>query len=309
MSASLRDLRRKIKSIRGTQKITSAMQLVAASKMNRAIRRATEARTYSNLIGSLVCDLSSLIDATQEPFFAHRPVRQRLVCLITTNRGLAGSLNTVLIRSVFKFIAGAEAQGESVRVVAVGAKGRQYLLRFAKERLVGDFLAPEAIPTFADASPIAQLLIDEFVAGRADRVDLAYNHFVSTLRQEPTIIPYLPFAPDTIPPKEKFSHTLETKGDRLNEGGEARTIDMLFEPSREEILHRLIPRALRVRLYQTLLETYASEQSARMLAMKNATDNAGDLLEDLDLTYNGLRQAGITSELLDIAAGAAALAS
>lgn len=289
MAASLRDLRRKIKSITGTQKITSAMQMVAASKMSRAVARATSSRPYAEHAMAMVSRLSSAVDSTSQPLFAVRPSKRRLVLLVTTNRGLAGSLNTQLLRRFAEWQT-SEARDADVKVVAVGAKGRNWLLRYAREQLKADFPAPDAIPDFADIRPIAQLLIDEFLANRTDEVYLAYSHFVSTLRQEPRIIRFLPFAAEA------------------SEASDTPASDhMFFEPSKREILEALVPRVLRARLYQVLLETHASEQSARMLAMKNATDNAGDLISDLTLTYNGFRQAAITGELLDIAAGAAAL--
>lgn len=287
MAASLRDLRRKIKSIRGTAKITSAMQLVAASKMSRAVRRATESRPYTDRLRALIGGLTGAVNPATQPLFAERSGKNYLVLLVTTNRGLAGPLNTQLFRHYLAWQQ-TDAVGANLKVVAVGSKGRNWLLRYARESLLADFPAPDAVPDFRDASPIAQLLIDEFLAGRADRVYLVYNRFVSTLRQEPTVVQYLPFA-------------------ATGESTRSETDEVIFEPGREQILEHLIPRVLRASLYQVLLETNASEQSARMLAMKNATDNARDLLDDLTLTYNSYRQAAITGELLDIAAGAAAL--
>lgn len=289
MATSLRDLRRKIKSITSTQKITSAMQLVAASKMQRAIKKVTDSRSYADLATELVTVIAPTVNPTSQPLFETRPVQRLLVLLITTNRGLTGPLNTQLIRELVRWQTDHHRAGRSVSLVAVGAKGRNYLLRFAKNHLLADFPGPDAVPTFADVTPIAQLLIDEFLADKTDAVYLAYNHFRSTLRQEPRIVPYLPF--QEVSSVQTSAH------------------DILFEPSKDQLLQALIPRVLRVHLYQTLLETYASEQAARMIAMKNATDNAGDLVDDLTLTANSVRQTAITSELLDIAAGAAALES
>ena len=290
MAASGRDLRRKLKSITSTQKITSAMQLVAASKMQRAIKRALDSRPFSALASEIVGSLAPAVDPASQPLFAHRPNKQALILLVTTNRGLAGSLNTQLFRRFYLWQKEQLDAGRSVKVVVVGVKGRQYLTRYAKDQLLADFPAPDRVPDYQEVTPIAQLMIDEFLAARADRVYLGYNQFVSTLRQEPAIVPFLPF---TTPAEQTAA---------LGTGS-----DLLFEPSREIILQTLIPRYLRVYLYQIMLETHASEQAARMIAMKNATDNAGDLLDDLTLTYNSLRQAAITGELLDIAAGAAAL--
>lgn len=301
MPASGRDLRRKLKSIRSTQKITSAMQLVAASKMQRAIRRALESRPFSGLAAEIVNSLSpdtSQSDAsvlTTQPLFTKRPLKTVLVLLVTTNRGLAGPLNTQLFRRFTTWHGEQLHNGRTVRVVVVGAKGRQFVTRFARAELIGDFATLDRVPDYREASPIAQLLINEFEAGRTDAVYLAYNHFVSSLRQEPEIVPYLPF--------RRANSDQEAKIDDHQPSAS----DLLFEPSQEEVLATLLPRYLRVHLYQVLLETHACEQAARMLAMKNATDNAGDLLDDLTLTYNSLRQTAITGELLDIAAGAAAL--
>lgn len=286
MAASLRDLRNKIRSIKSTQKITSAMQLMSATRMQRAIRRATEARPYAERAKQLVELIAPSVDVTTQPLFAVRSIRVSFLVVATSNRGLAGQFNTQLIRQYLSWRRDLPS-GVDGRVVAVGAKGRAYFLRYDRASLLADFPYPDRVPDYHDISPIGQLVVDEFLAGRVDEVSLLYNHFVSTLRQEPRLIKLLPFAApatDQETPKE-----------------------ILFEPDRSAILTALLPRQLRVQLYQSLLETYASEQSARMLAMKNATDNAGHLIDDLTLTYNSARQATITGELLDIAAGAAAL--
>lgn len=307
MAASLRDLRRKIKSIKATQKITSAMQLVAASKMQRATRRAVESRPYTDVLTDLINQLAPSVDPASQPLFAQREAKTILVLLVTTNRGLAGSLNTQLLRKFMTWQKEQSQAGRTVRVVAVGTKGRQYLIRFARETLMADFQAPDSVPDFREATPVAQLLIDEFLAHKADAVYLAYNHFVSTLRQEPRIVPFLPFEyrrsniEDRDEPATDRHSTFDIRHSVAN--------DIVFEPSKAEILAAIVPRVLRSRIYQLLLEAHASEQSARMIAMQNATDNAGDLLGDLSLTYNSFRQAAITGELLDIAGGAAALES
>lgn len=286
MAASLRDLRNKIRSIKSTQKITSAMQLMSASRMQRAIRRATEARPYAHKAQSLVELIAPSVDPASQPLFEVRPVKTSLLIMVTSNRGLAGQFNAQLVRRYLAWRRDLPT-GAKPQVVAVGAKGRAYFLRYERDQLLADFAYPDRVPDFSDITPIAQLAIDEFLAGNVDEVSLLYNHFVSTLRQEPRIIKLLPF--------------------QAADASEAAPADILFEPDRQAILAALLPRHLRVQLYQILLETYASEQSARMIAMKNATDNAGNLIDDLTLTYNSARQAAITGELLDIAAGAAAL--
>ncbi len=292
MAASLRDLRNKIRSIKSTQKITSAMQLMSASRMQRAIRQATEARPYAEKARSLVELIAPSVDPETQPLFAIRPVKTSLLIVVTSNRGLAGQFNAQLIKQYLLWRRDLPVDCLP-RVVAVGAKGRAYFLRYEREQLVADFPYPDRVPDFAHITPIAQLAIDEFLVGNVDEVTLLYNHFVSTLRQEPRLLKFLPFG--------------ATRNEETQPSTESN--DIVFEPSRQAILESLLPRHLRVQLYQILLETYASEQSARMIAMKNATDNAGDLIGDLTLTYNGARQAAITGELLDIAAGAAALES
>lgn len=292
MAASLRDLRRKIKSIRGTQKITSAMQLVAASKMQRAIRAATNTRSYTDAIQTLMGQIVPLGQSVIDPLFIAREPKELLVLVITTNRGWVGALNTQLMRMFTDWERTQRAAGRTVRVVIVGTKGRNYFARYSPDSLAAAFDATDRLPVFSDVSPIAQLLIEEFSSERADAVYLMYNKFISTLRQEPTVEPFLPFAPSPLKETQAGSADDQT----------------VFEPSPTEIIRVLVPKALRMHLYQIALETYASEQSARMLAMKNATDNASELVDDLSFTYNSLRQASITAELLDIASGAAALA-
>jgi len=289
---SLRDLRTKIKSIGSTRKITAAMQLVAVSKMQKATNRALSSRPFTDLVSHIIERIAHDVEASAHPLFTTRPVKNVLLVLFTTNRGLAGSLNTQLLRMFSRWDKEQTKLGRSVKVVAVGAKGRTYLARYHRDQLVADFATPESIPDYNQARPIYHLAQEEFVAGRADEVYLGFNQFVSTLVQQPTIEPFLPFS------------IIET---HKSEQEVAREPEIMFEPDQAAILNSLIPRFLGASLYQVLLETYASEQSARMIAMKNATDNAGDLIEDLELTYNGLRQSAITGELLDIASGAAAL--
>lgn len=287
MSASLRDLRRKIKSIGSTKKITAAMQLVAASKMQRAVDRAVTSRAYSEAGQAMLQDLSRYSEELNSPFFELRSHGSELLVIIASNRGLAGPLNTQLFRTWLSWERNEKLQPQ---IAVVGNKARAYILRYAKDQLVADFRAPDHIPDFSDSRPLAKLVIDDYLLGTYRRVWLLSNRFVSTLEQRPELGQFLP-----IPrPNEELSH-----------GG----VPPVFEPDRTSIVTPLMERLLRAKLYQVMLEAYASEQSARMIAMKNATDNAADLIGDLELTYNSARQASITAELLDIAGGAAALES
>lgn len=285
MPAPLRDLKRKIKSIRSTQKITAAMQLVAASKMQRATERALAARDYSTIGQEILRILEGSREEATSPFLEARPAGDDLLVIFSSNRGLAGPLNTQLYRTWLDW---QRRDNLKPKIIVVGQKARSYILRYAPDQLIADFPAPEHVPDFSDVRPIAKLAIDDFLKGTYRRIWVLFSRFINTLEQRPELSQFLP-----IP-----------KAERIDQGDATTPI---FEPDETTILTPLLERLLRAQFYQIMLESHASEQSARMIAMKNATDNATDLIGDLELTYNSARQAAITGELLDIAAGASAL--
>jgi F-type H+-transporting ATPase subunit gamma len=281
--ASQRDIRRRIGAVKNIKQITRAMQFVAASKLKRAQDATLASRPYSEKIDEVISDLASVLDAETHPLLARRDGGDRLFVVLTTDRGLAGPLNTNTVRFALKEILDHEG---GVAVVSVGRKGRDALRR-AHLPLKAHFAGFGDRPSFADVTPLTRLITDDFLAGTYGRIDLVYPKFVSTLVQRPVLEPLLPLQPaadtDGIP------------------GGQ-----FIFEPNASTVLRQLLPRYVATRVFQAVLETTASEMSSKMVAMKNATENAEDLIEDLTLSYNKVRQANITREMIEIASGAQA---
>jgi len=283
---SQREIRRRIGSARNIKQITRAMQFVAASKLRRAQETTLASRPYRETLDEVIADLATVLGGADHPLLANRAIDQahsRLLILITSDRGLAGALNTNTIRHAAREIT--EHPGD-LKVVAVGRKGRDAMRR-ARVPLVAYFEGFGDRPSFADVLPIARLVSDDFVAGTYDRVDIIYSTFVSTLVQRPITDQLLPVRPSE-----------DTAGIPGNQ--------FLFEPNPGDFLSALAPRYVATRLYQAVLESTASFFSSQMVAMKNATENAEELIEDLTLSYNKVRQSNITREMIEIASGAQA---
>jgi F-type H+-transporting ATPase subunit gamma len=288
--ASLRDIRRRIKSVKNTAQITKAMQMVAASKMRKAQEAALHSRPYALSLNRILVSLRNRIDEKLNPLLEKREVKKELVVLLSTDKGLCGGLNTNLFREVANF------DTQSTQFVSVGRKGTQFLAR-TKRNVIADFPLKDN-PTFLETKAISKFVIERFLSGDADKVTVVYPRFVNTLTQKPTALPLLPITSyeeaglpgDAVPPIP------EPEG------------DILFEPSPEKILENVVPYYVHFLLFQTLRNTRASEHSARMVAMKSATDNAKDIVKDLTLEYNKARQAAITKELLEISTAQLALA-
>lgn len=281
---SLRQIRRRIRSVKGTAQLTKAMEMVAASKMRRAQAAVYAARPYAEKIREVVADLAGqgerLDDAPIHPLLERRATVERVgLILFTSDRGLAGGLNANVIRA-----AGSHLLGESAPVVvtAVGKKGRDWLVRFGRE-VRAEFVGVGDRPQYDDVIPIARVAIEDYVSGYVDRVDLIYNKFVSTLSQRPVVETLLPISPPA--------------------GNRNGRVEYIYEPSAEEVLFDLLPRFVETQIWEAMLESTASEHSARMVAMRNATENANEIVQDLTLMYNQVRQATITRELIEIVAG------
>jgi F-type H+-transporting ATPase subunit gamma len=281
--ASQRDIRRRIGAVRNIKQITRAMQFVAASKLKRAQDATLSSRPYSEKLDEVIADLAAVLDAETHPLLARRDDGKRLFVVVTTDRGLAGPLNTNTVRFALKEIL--EHPGD-VAVVTVGRKGRDALRR-ARVPIVAHFAGFGDRPSFADVTPLTRLISDDFLAGTYARIDLVYPRFVSTLVQRPDLDQLLPIRPSE-----------DTHGIPGNQ--------FIFEPNPASVLRQLLPRYVATRVYQAILETTASEMSSKMVAMKNATENAEELIEDLTLSYNKVRQANITREMIEIASGAQA---
>jgi len=279
--ASQRDIRRRIGAVRNIKQITRAMQFVAASKLRRAQDATLSARPYSDAIDEVIADVAAVLGGEAHPLLtAGKEGGRRLLVLFTTDRGLAGPLNTNTIRFAAREIT---EHPSDIAVVTVGRKGRDAMRR-ARVPLEAHFSGYGDRPTFADILPLARLISEDFLSGETARVDVVFSRFVSTLVQRPTMTGLLPIEPkeDTLVPGNQF----------------------IIEPAAGQLLEQLLPRYIATRLYQAVLESKASEESSRMVAMKNATENAEELIEDLTLSYNKVRQANITREMIEIATGA-----
>ena len=281
--ASQREIRRRIAAVKNIKQITRAMQFVAASKLKRAQDATLSARPYSQKIDELLADLAAVIGPDEHPLLARREEGKRLIVLITSDRGLAGPFNTNTIRFAAQEIT--QHSGD-LAVVTVGRKGRDAMRR-ARVPMEAQFEGFGDRPTFADVLPLARLITDDYLADKFARVDVIFSQFVSTLTQRPALDRLLPIEPAE-----------DTEGIPGNQ--------FIFEPNPAAVLEQLLPRYIATRLFQAVLESKASEESSRMVAMRNATDNADDLIQDYTLAYNKVRQANITREMIEISSGAQA---
>lgn len=294
--ANLKEVRNRIVSVKSTQQITKAMKMVSAAKLKRAQDAIVQMRPYANKLREILENLSGSVENMEGGAYAKvRPVQNILVLAITSNRGLAGAFNANVIRQINILLAGDLKnlyQTENVKLVAVGKKASDVFSKNKKlyiknyNNLFGEL-------TFEQTSATVQVFMDEFVDGKWDKVIMVYNHFKNAAVQQIKVEQLLPLAPP-----EKAKHEEEEK---------KKNVDYIFEPSKEEIVKELIPKAIKIQFHKAVLDSHAAEHGARMTAMSKATDNAGDLLRDLKLKYNKARQAAITKEILEIVGGAEAL--
>jgi F-type H+-transporting ATPase subunit gamma len=285
--ATIREIRGRVRSVTSIAKVTKAMELVAGSKMRRSQARALQARPYADKMREILSDLAQ--QRTDEddahPFMTTRSARNTLVLFLSPNRGLAGGLPSNMSRRAAAF---ALEQETPVSFVTVGRKGRDFVVR-AGQPLLADFTMPD-YPTLADTLPVTSVVIDEYTSERADRVYLLYPRFVNTASQLPAVRQLLPIEPPT--------------AENTPAGPE---IDYIYEPNAAAVMDELLPRYIEMQVYSAILESEASELSARMVAMRNATDSAEEMIGTLTLIYNKARQEQITGELLDIVGGVEAM--
>jgi F-type H+-transporting ATPase subunit gamma len=291
--ANTQDIRRRIKSIRNTAQITKAMQMVAASKMRKAQQHALAGRPYAELMNKVLVSLQQRTDPQFHPLLQVRPLKKELILIISTDKGLAGALNTNLLREAARFEA-----DKSVFVVA-GRKARQFVAR-TKRELLADFELKDS-PTFVETKAVSKFCTEKFLSHEVDRVTVVYTHFINTISQQPVVQTLLPITDFELIQGKKPAPEGEQKRDPL--------IGYEFEPTPERVLDYMLPYYLQYQVYQMILDARASEHSARMVAMKNATDNAQQFIKDLTLEYNKMRQASITTELLEIATAQMAVGS
>jgi len=288
---SERDIRQRIRSVRNVSQITRAMEMVAASRMRRAQSRVAGARPYSERLREMLADLAAAADSetTQEfPLLRKRPVKRAALILVTGNRGLAGSLNSNVIRRATRYLVDeADKAGVETEIIAVGRKGRDFMRRYGRT-VSAEFIALSDRPTLMDVTPIARVAIDAYIEERVDAVFIVYTRFVNILSLRPEFVQLLPIEPPNAQEAERLT-------------------EYIFEPSAEAVLRDILPRFVEVSVYQAVLEGIASFYSSQMVAMRNATDNAKSFISDLRLSLNKARQARITNEVAEISAGANAL--
>jgi F-type H+-transporting ATPase subunit gamma len=293
--ATVQELERRIRSVRNTRKITRAMELVAAAKLRRAEQRIVALRPYAETMAELIAGVGRASSAVRLPLLDRRETVETVAIVpLTADRGLAGAFNAQIVRRGFALERSLQGEGKGVRWVAVGKKGRS-TLQFRRRELAGAYAGFTDQPEYADAQAISHRIAELFTSGEVDRVTLVYNTFISALTQKVTERDVLPISADILETDEE-----ERADDRLRG-------DFIFEPEPEEILERLLPVYLETQIFRALLESTASEQGARMTAMRNASKNAGELIDTLTLRKNRARQAAITQEILEVVAGAEAL--
>lgn len=298
--ATAREVKKRIRSVKNISQITRALEAVSASRVRKAQARVLASRAFAEKAWEILLNVQST--ATKgvplHPLLTARDdLRQVMIVLITSDRGLAGAYNTNIIRVALRF---AERLGKPVRYVTIGKKGRDSLIRMGAN-VIAEFSGIPADPTIASIAPVARLAIDEFLSGQVDDVFIAYTDFINTLTQRPVVLSWLPLLPYAT--EDMVAAEMLKKVPAVSAG----TSDYEYEPNPAAILDEIVPRFTQLQLYQALLESQASEHSARMVAMRNASDNAVQLMSDLTLVYNKARQAAITAEILDIVGGSEAL--
>jgi F-type H+-transporting ATPase subunit gamma len=284
--ANTRIIRQRIRGVQNTSKITRAMEMIASSKMRKAQERGLAGRPYSNKIEQVIADLAAIrrTDEDMHPLLKQRPVKKITLVHITPDRGLSGGLDSNLNRKTSSFII---EQPVPVSLVLIGRRGIDFMRRYSRE-IRAEFSKLGDKPSLIDTLPISHIIIDDYSSAITDMVYLVYAKFINTMRQTPVVQQILPVVPD--------------------ESAQDKNSDYIFEPGPQAVLNGLLPRFVESEIYHAILESIASEQSARMVAMRNATESANDLLQSLTLAYYKARQESITAELLDIVGGAAAIA-
>jgi F-type H+-transporting ATPase subunit gamma len=299
---SLKAIRKRITSVKNTRKITRAMKLVSTAKLRRAQDALIAARPYSTALTKVVGELSEVAGTDAHQLFEERPLAKAAIVVVTSDRGQAGAFNANVVKAVERYAANELSGATEVSLRIVGRKGNQYFAR--RRATVTSFdAAPTGATALALAREIANRVIDDFVSGKVDRVFVAYNEFRSAISQITRVKQILPVVPEKVPDKSTATTTAKPASAPAAES----SADFLYEPSKQELLNRLVPLYVQILLYRASLESIAAFFAAQMTAMENATKNAGDMISRLTLSYNRARQAAITKELLEIIGGAEAL--
>ncbi len=286
--ASTQQIKRRIKSVSSTKKITKAMELVAASKMRRAQEATLRSRAYRNTARELLTRLAKSTDVSKEPLFAERELKNRIIIVISSDRGLAGAYNSYILKAFTKELRADKKAGINTQSIFIGRQAARFGAKVEGLEVIGVY---EDFPDRAagsDIQPILDTVIDSFLKKEVDKVDILFTDYISSINQEVRVQTILP------------AHFEEAESP-------ADLSDTTFEPSPEKVVRSITPRLIKTQLFQALLESQASEHSMRMMAMKSASDNASDLIDDLTLVFNSARQAAITQELAEISSGAEAI--
>lgn len=291
--ANLKEVRIRIASVNSTQQITKAMKMVSAAKLKRATDAIVQMRPYANKLKDILANLTASLEGNESPYTQQREIKNVLLVVVTSNRGLAGAFNANVIKAANLLVADkydAQKRDGNLQIIAIGKKAQDYFTR-NKFNVIGNNNEVFNHLNFEEANKIAEEVMSGFVAGKWDKVEVVYNQFKNAAMQILTTEQLLPVVPS------------------VNQSANQNNADYLLEPSQEDIVLGLIPSSVKIQLYKALLDSHASEHGARMTAMDKATENAGDLLKALRLSYNQARQASITNEILEIVSGANALAA
>lgn len=302
--AGTKEIKRRIKSVKNTNKITKAMELVAASKMRRAVAQALSSRLYASYSWELLTSLGSKLEEVTHPYFNEQKDGKTLIVLITSNSSLCGGYNSQIIKKAIGMLKNSSNRKDlgEIDIITVGKKGDDAMRR-VKQNVVATFTELPAVLGIQDIIPISTLLTSEYKKGIYKEVYVAYTDFVSALSQKPNIRKLLPIS------KEELKEMIDSVGDEKEKEIQTPTTEIpyLFEGNIDELVESLAEKLVRMQIYQMLLESGASEQSARMVAMKNASEAANEMIDDLTLVFNKARQAGITQEISEISAGMASV--
>lgn len=300
--AGTKEIKRRIKSIKNTKKITKAMELVSASKMRKAVSNALASRLYAKYSWEILTSIGDNVESISNPLFVEREVKNILLILITSNRGLCGAYDAQIIKKTIVLLKKMSGNA-NINIVTIGKKGDIAMRRVGQNILANFSDIPDNV-SFSDIIPISELSINEFNILNCDKVFIAYTDFVSPLVQKPNIKQVIPVSKNDL--KELIEEIAENAKEEEITSKEKKT-DYLFEGNKEELIKSLAEKLIRMQIYQMMLESNASEQSSRMLAMKNASEAAGEMIDDLTLAFNKARQAGITREISEISAGMASV--
>lgn len=300
MPLATKEIKRRLRSIANTKKITKAMELVAAAKMRKAVQSVLATRAYSNAAWQIVKDLSARTDPAHHPLLQKKDkIKSIGVVLMTSNRGLCGGFNREIVETVADYLK--DKAGAAVEVSLVGKRGRDIMYRH-DHKVVAEFTKADVAASITEVTALAKLIIGDYLSGKYDKVVMAYTDYESAVKQRPRIRKLLPIEQED----DELGFADKAKKQAEADKGQ-RDYEYLFEPSPDAVLDQMLYRLIELQIYQALLESNASEHSARMIAMRNASEAASDMIDDLTLTFNQARQQAITSELADISAGTAAV--